>query len=78
MSRKDFLRFPSDKEAEKYRYQRTGPMVITITACVGLCVLFLALYAALRSPLLFTAAGISAGIAIALWYVSKGPDNEQP
>ncbi|PZU01292.1 MAG: hypothetical protein DI630_12535 [Gordonia sp. (in: high G+C Gram-positive bacteria)] len=78
MPRNDFLRFPSDKEAAKYQYQRTAKMVIAITACVGLCVVFLALYATLRSSLLFIAAGSSAGIAVALWYVSKRPDDETP
>lgn len=78
MPRNDFLRFPSDEEGEKYQYQRTANMVIAITASVGLCLVFLALYAAIRSPLLFTAAGISAGIAVALWFVTKGPDDQKP
>lgn len=78
MPRNDFLRFPSDKEGEKYQYQRTANIIIAITAATGLCIVFLALYATVRSPLLFTAAGISAGVAIALWFLTKPPANEEP
>lgn len=78
MHPKDFLRIPSGKESEKYEYDRSPGIVVSITAAIGICVLFLILYAAVRSPVLFSAAGISAGVAIALWFVSKGPNDEAP
>lgn len=78
MPRNNFLRFPSDKEGEKYQYARTANMVIAITASVGLCIVLLALYATVRSPLLFIAAGISAGLAVGLWYLTKPPVDEEP
>ena len=53
-------------------------MVIAITASIGLCIVMLALYATVRSSLLFVAAGISAGVAVGLWYLTKPPVDEEP
>ncbi|MFL0579558.1 hypothetical protein [Dietzia sp. 179-F 9C3 NHS] len=78
MARNDFLRFPSDKEGEKYQYARTANTVIAISAALGLCLVFLAIYATLRHSLLFTAAGICAGIGVGLWFLTKPPTDEAP
>lgn len=74
----EFLRFPSDKDADKYQYERTANTVVGILAAAGLCVVFLSVYATVRSSLFLILAGCSAGLAVTLWFLTKPPVDEEP
>lgn len=78
MRRTNFLRFPSDKEAEKYQYTRTSTIVGAIVVSLILCLLFLAMFAIIHNSILLTLAGISAGVTIALWFLTKPDPDEDP
>lgn len=71
MARNDFLRFPSDKESEKYQYTRTPAILMSIIGLAVLCVLSLALYATLAFDFFLPVAAIGAGGAFALWFLTK-------